>query len=549
MSMLRTIDKRLWWILALAAFFIFFRISHVDMTGDDAHYSARAIGLADFMFGDAAFQSTPLLWYEQFPWWARMSFHDHPILLFLIQHVFLSVNDSVFFAKLPYALFALASIALVYLWMRRLQGERAALIASLLFALHAHVLWTGRVSFMEAGVIFFILLSFLACARFLEDRRRWWEFGAALGLALSAKFTTLFLLPAILVYLCISHRKIFLEKYLYLALAAAFIIFSPTIFYNLFMERDTGHFSLQFARLFGQTSPWQFGGVTTDYAAAAAALIKQLGEIMSWPYFAAWMISIAYVVWKKRPVTLPLGGLAFLAMQQWLIGQVGYVLAPFAIFAAAITGAAFAELPQTFLRPATVAFAAYLFIFAVNSHTLARHAGPVGWLRSAATSDNYGVYQLDRYLTTLLGDQDFGKHDIFWYVKVRHPGLRKYLANISKEALEEQRKHAAVILYDGNISWFSRVWLFERRRFYNNVPMISTNEQHLLDQLTVADFYLIVATDKAPLDAEVNRNDTATLLARQIFRDAEPVVIARDDGEVAFKVYHADKKKLQESAS
>src|SRR3989338_5270309 len=102
------IDRRIWWIMALAAVFIFFRLSHVDMVGDDAHYSVRAIGLADFMFGDDFFQSTPLHWYEQTPWWAHLSFHDHPILLFLIQHFFLSLHTSIWFAKLPYAIMGVA---------------------------------------------------------------------------------------------------------------------------------------------------------------------------------------------------------------------------------------------------------------------------------------------------------------------------------------------------------------------------------------------------------------------------------------------------------
>ena len=75
------------YIFLVATFFIFCRISFVDMVGDDAVYSLRSVGYLDFMFADT--QTTSLDWFKVFPAWANLSFHDHPPLLFVIQHIFL----------------------------------------------------------------------------------------------------------------------------------------------------------------------------------------------------------------------------------------------------------------------------------------------------------------------------------------------------------------------------------------------------------------------------------------------------------------------------
>ncbi len=92
-------NKHLRYILLLAVFLIFPFISRVDITGDGAVYSTRAIGKLDFMFADQ--QSTPLQWFDRMPWWAHLSYHDMPPLVPFIKHLCLQVNESIFFAKLP----------------------------------------------------------------------------------------------------------------------------------------------------------------------------------------------------------------------------------------------------------------------------------------------------------------------------------------------------------------------------------------------------------------------------------------------------------------
>src|SRR3989338_9235223 len=109
-------NKKLLFILLLAAAFILPGISQVD-------------------------------WYDKFPWWAFLSFHDHPFLLFFVQHFFISLHESLFFAKLPYVLFSLGSVAILYWWMKEEYNEDMAQMSAIFLALNPLFIWTARTGF------------------------------------------------------------------------------------------------------------------------------------------------------------------------------------------------------------------------------------------------------------------------------------------------------------------------------------------------------------------------------------------------------------------
>ena len=72
-------------ILALAAVLRLYGLSRGDTVNDEVFYGFRAVGLMDF--DEAADQTTPWEWTDpEIPGWMRMSFHDHPPLVFWIQH-------------------------------------------------------------------------------------------------------------------------------------------------------------------------------------------------------------------------------------------------------------------------------------------------------------------------------------------------------------------------------------------------------------------------------------------------------------------------------
>lgn len=543
------INRRLVIILLIAAVLLFYRISHVDMLGDDAHYSVRSIGLLDYMFGDDQFQSTPFQWFDRFPWWANLSFHDHPLLIFFIQHIFFKFHVSIFFAKLPYALMALGTITLTYAWTKRLWGESVALLSAALLVLNAHFIWFGRSAFMESGVLFFISLAWYYFIRFLEDNRQWWKFGLFLGLMLEAKFTTFFIVPTILVYLLIARRKLFREPKLYYAVALALVIFSPVIIYNLAMYQSTGHFGLQLARLFNQQGPWHMSGALSNPIQGLLAAPRALAQSISIPYVILFAFSAGYLCIRRREELLFGLPIIFILLEDATIGAkdpYSIFLAP--LIALALVGA-WKEFGITRLRRqigigGALLAGLYFLIFTINSNLTITSRGAGGWLRAETTTRNYGMVQLDQYLNKLIAtDPTLTQFDPYGFIKIKSAKLKPYLLPATNAELEKRSEHAHVILFDGNINWFARVWLFERRRFYNNIPLFSLNEENIIkEQLILDSFYFIKVTAHGPLDSELTENGDQT--EQNILKlGITPDTLYRDDGQVAFKVYHVVQDK------
>lgn len=537
-------------ILLVTAVLVFFRITQVDLMGDDAHYSARSVGLVDYMFADPEFQSTPLQWFARLPWWSYLSFHDHPELLFIIQHVFLMVRVSIFFAKLPYALMTLGLILVTYGWCQRLFGRTAALLAAALLALNAHVIWYGRTALMESGVLFFISLALYYFFRYLEDERQRWKFGLFLGLALETKLTTLFLIPTVLAYALIRRRLLFRRKTFYLAAALAFVVFSPFIIYNLEMYHATGHFALQLARLMHENSPWHLSGISSAPVGSFAGLPGTIGGLISFPYLAVFLTATVYDLAFRKETLGILLGLFFFLIEDRLVGAhdlYGIFIAPLtAVFLVDVYGRVKTAAPR-WLAAYTgfvTAFLAYLFVFVIQSHLVVAPRGPQGWAYSSELSKNFGMIQLDQYLNTVIaGDQRLSRLEFAADLKRRSPGLSQYALSMTRPQLEDTLNHANVILFDGNIDWFERVWLFERRRFYYNLPLLSLNEKNLVDQIHLNSFYFIKVTTDGPLDS--GRNQAGYLTEQNIIAtgNKNPVLIYRDDGKVAYKIYYVTSKQ------
>ena len=84
-----------------------------------------------------------------------------------------------------------------------------------------------------------------------------------------------------------------------------------------------------------------------------------------------------------------------------------------------------------------------------------------------AGSRDLGVYAMDKYLDSLV-QEIHGRHDVYGDLKNKDKYLRKYVG--------ENSISNAVIVYDEFITWFSVIWLFERRRFYYNIPILSATE-------------------------------------------------------------------------
>ncbi len=105
----------------------------------------------------------------------------------------------VFLARWPILMLTLLTSALIFRWAGERWGVRAAVIALFLTAFDPNLLAHSVLVTTDAGVTFFILLAVYAFDRWTRQRSNQWLImaGITLGLALTAKFSAIILVPII----------------------------------------------------------------------------------------------------------------------------------------------------------------------------------------------------------------------------------------------------------------------------------------------------------------------------------------------------------------
>ena len=136
-------------IIVLAGFLRVWRLDQHDVVTDEVFYGYRSIALIDSL--NSPYQSTPFEWFEEIPWWAHVSFHDHPPLGFWVQHLFFKVfGNDLLAMRLPFALAGVASVLLIYFIAKRLfASEKVGLGAALLLAVSNYHVWISRIGLQE----------------------------------------------------------------------------------------------------------------------------------------------------------------------------------------------------------------------------------------------------------------------------------------------------------------------------------------------------------------------------------------------------------------
>lgn len=110
--------------------------------------------------------------------------------------------DAVLFrGRVPVMMLSMAAGLLVWLWARRLWGERAAHLALLIYVVEPNIIAHSRLVTTDVPISLFTLSTIYALWRFLERPSPGGIAltGGSLGLALATKFSGLFLLPIIIV--------------------------------------------------------------------------------------------------------------------------------------------------------------------------------------------------------------------------------------------------------------------------------------------------------------------------------------------------------------
>lgn len=542
--------KILIWILAISAALTLFGLSRGDTVNDEVFMAFRGLGPMDF--DEAEAQTTPWEWLDGqprgIPWWAKISMHDHPLLVPLTQHFSMKAfGESNFGFRLPSALLGIASVYLIFLLGRRLFSENAGLLSAALFGATLNHIYISRVGMQEAYVIFFLLLaSYLFLKSLQQDKYLPWV-GAIIGLGALAKYNTLILVPIFLTYFLLFKRDYFFNKKFWLGILISIIIFSPVIVYNLMLYRTVGHFDFQFSHIFGQNPevwkvmPGKDIGTIWD---RLQQFVPRLIATNSWVFlllvaaaiagfFVALLKDFKATLLKYRYLLLVI---SYLLLLLSLIGPSYRFLTMLTPFFALSIGVLFHFLNSRYLKQFALFAITPILLFEIfyswNNQIAYYPVGPTPWLSSKVRYENYnwGYNELSKWLDREL--------------ESKMPALTfdlqyRFLEKLRDKALKEGTDLAlipypALFVYDGNFDKAAKLWGLNRLHIYHAWPVISlkTYYDYLLekgfdfyDRSGFEEKYFIFQTNIAPSPE-----------ARQLMRKP-PIGIKNPRGEEVFQIY------------
>jgi hypothetical protein len=231
---------------------------------------------------------TPLTFDEAYYWmWSKhlaFGYYDHPpMVAFVIRAGTLIAGDTEFGVRLVSILLALPmSFALYRTAAILFGGQRVAATATILLnvtlmaAVGTLIVTPDSPLLVASSFVMFFL------AKVLETGRgAWWlAVGAAVGVALSSKYTALFFGPAILVWLVSvpKLRRWLVSPWPYLGGAVALAIFSPVILWNA--DHDWVSFIKQIGRSrIEDFKPSFIGELIPTQIAFATPLVFVLGAM------------------------------------------------------------------------------------------------------------------------------------------------------------------------------------------------------------------------------------------------------------------------------
>lgn len=529
------VKKELVVLFFISIILLGFRVNMVDQLGDAAIYRTRSIGPVDYMFSTS--QTTPLDWFDELPWWSHLSHHDHPILLFWIFHLFLLFGTHPYLFALPNLILAAGSICALYLYLRSTRGLRAALLGIFFLYTNSAFVWAARHSFLEMGVIFFSTCTLLLFDTYSKKISYPWLFSLFFGLTLLTKYTAFFVCFVLVCMLAHSRRNLLHDRQFRRAFLVGLLFLIPAVLYNVMLYKTRGHFDLQFSRLLGTEGPWTLSGPTID-AHFLSTLYHILAENVSFVYLYLLLAAGAYALYSKdRNTSLPFCAVFIISILLLLTGTPDHFVALLSVFFAWIMAIGLDDF-FTWLRRKQARYlssihiifavsAVYLLMFIYSSHmTLNPFDLRVGVTTSRLVSINHGISQLDAKIGDIISEST-NRGDLMLMDELNGEG-------------SDILRSPVIIVYDDDIDWFIRIWLFGRRVFYDHIPIFSVGDYTSLRQDTYRPktVYYISGRHKSVMDPDWAKRGLANIFEFFIQTSSvdEEKVFSRD-GRHTFSIF------------
>ncbi len=540
-------------IVGCAAVLIFSSMMRADIQHDDATYSFRSLTYLDYL-NTVDRQTTPLLWFGAVPWWGVLSFHDHPPLVFLIQHLFFILfGASTFVARLPFALAGVTSVYLTILVGRKLYSRPVGLLAGGLLAILSYHTWASSIGYLESIGLFLMLLALHLFLIAVEHKKFFWAFGVALGATLLTKYTMVFIVPALLLYVLVKKRQLFADWRFIGSLVLAALIFSPVLFYNFQMLQARGHFDLQLSLLLHQDFSQDWPGITRDSGGLHFLTIgKVLSKTLSLPMLLLVIGAVVYLLveyiraFKEQRHLLLMSMLFFATLLFGFIGAQArflLVVTPFLMMGVSTASwSVFEDVRHRFTMRSgytigvVVILAVFVFcelFYNINTNLLREPIGQPLRHYSSYRWPTGSFNQLEQFLfAERFGDIGYPKH-----IRTR----ADYRIDLSEYGGRD------IFIYDPELNWFSTLWYFDRLSVFYGIPFIAAAgfatilppdewvayfSETKFDQVT-----LIVGESDTVLTSTHNREEINLLVKDFISAGAHVKEINSGSGKHSFTLY------------
>jgi 4-amino-4-deoxy-L-arabinose transferase-like glycosyltransferase len=550
-------------IIFLIIILRFVPISSGDMYSDNAINSFRAYGWFDSL-GDSG-QSTPFVWLGYIPFWGILSFHDAPPIAFLIQYIFFGIlGDSVVVARLPFVLAGIASIFLVYKFLKKILNSNTACLAALVYAVSSYNVYAGQAAFLEGIEEFFIVASVLFGGYFLIKEQKPKFLYGWLPLAILAvltKYTAIFLIPPILIYAYIYRKDIRQKwKHAILSLIICIVLLSPVIIYNAEVYNLRGHFDAALSSMVGM-HPDDYSIISgrtlsMDIGYNIKGFFLTLMRNMSYPMFALFIACLLFLLWNIQKSGLR-------SFESWILMNLLFMILLFGFAGAAVRFLTIAvpflvivialgisRINQT-LNSENYKYIfgiiigliiSFEFIYAFNNNVLKESIGQVGWFHSSNKVLNLGFNKLD-YFIRQTAIPNLPKRNI----------IRTKNDTVFGNSDIEGR---SVVVFDDRILWFAQMWYFQKYFLYYRWPVISTSflatstnngiTLEALMNVSGKPLYFIYPINETVMDSVREANNKINYIGPELAKKfdssvATMTIIRNENGIPVFKVYQVDK--------
>lgn len=541
-------------VLIAATFLRLYRYDLPDVINDEVFYGFRSIGLIDYL--NSPYQPTPFEWFDPIPAWAKISFHDHPILGFVIQNIFFKIfGVNLLGLRLPFILAGIASVYLIYLVCRRLfENETTGLLAAAVLAVNNYHIWISRIGLQESLVIFFWLVAIWLFLKTLENFRYFYWTVAAVGFAILIKYTAVVLLPIFGVFLLLRRRDLLTWPRVIWASVILLAIVSPIIIYNLNLYALRGHFDYQISYFLGQNVPeWQF----RTGREAPGGFVQRFQSIFLWfregyglPFTALFAVSLAVLLRSLKNWGAQFLGLSllFITLLLFVIGPENRFFSVTAPFFAAVTAFGISKLfsgKALLVRAGwgiLIVFLAWESFYSINTYLAVSPLGREVWHYSRLRRDanSWGYNQLEEYLNKTMAG---------YYPSLSFPLRYSFAKTFGEEARRRAKRDGKspreiLFIYDTSFFNVSSLWYLTRRTIYDAWPVItdgaylsavSADPGYFKNQ-GIKEFVFLKAGDTL-LDLHMPAASAVHIETDLQAKNLQPEIIKSKSGKNAFRVY------------